>query len=119
MTNVVTYAKNQKRCFCQIRFDDGNRILISISGPPNAAVKVWKMTFFGMIPTQTIWEYSATMAGGFDNYIHGLHLMFPEVKHPLDDLRDRLLGISSITMVRDYLQGIQNKAAPPLIARNA
>jgi len=72
-----------------------------------------------MIPKHTIWEYSAAMAGGFDEYVHGLQLMFPDVKHPLDDIRDRLLGLSSITMARDYLQGIQDKAAPPLISRNA
>ncbi|GAO35921.1 hypothetical protein SCT_1317 [Sulfuricella sp. T08] len=103
MGKVITYAKNNKQCFCQIKFESGERILISISGPPNAAVKIFKLGFFGTIPIQTVWEYSAKIAGDFDAYIHGLQLMFPEIKHPLDDIRDRLLVCTSISEARNYL----------------
>jgi hypothetical protein len=103
MGKVITYAKNSKQCFCQIKFESGERILISIAGPPNAGVKIIKLVFFGIIPTQTVWEYNAKMTGDFDAYIHGLHLMFPDQKHPLDGIRDRLLVCTSILEARSYL----------------
>ena len=62
MAKVVTYANNGRQCFCQIKFESGERILISIAGPPNAGVKIMKL-LLGFIPTQTVWEYTAAMAG--------------------------------------------------------
>ena len=103
MGKVVTYANNSRQCFCQIKFESGDRVLISIAGPPNAGVKIIKL-LFGIIPTQTVWECSAAKAGGFDSYVHKLHRMFPELKHPLDSIRDRLLICKSIPEARDTLQ---------------
>jgi len=109
MGEVVTYANNSQQCYCQIKFESGERVLISISGPPNAGVKIMKL-LFGIIPTQIVWECSATMAGGFDSYVHKLHLMFPELKHPLDRIRDRLLTCKSISEARDSLLAVQRTA---------
>ncbi|OFW09675.1 MAG: hypothetical protein A3H27_00715 [Acidobacteria bacterium RIFCSPLOWO2_02_FULL_59_13] len=114
MGQVVTYAKNRKQCFCQIKFESKERVLISISGPPSAAVKILKLGFFGMVPTGIVWEYSASIAGDFDSYIHGLQLMFPDPKHPLDDIRDRLLKCKSISEAHDYLLTTQRMAAVPM-----
>src|SRR6266480_1316781 len=111
MGKVVTYANNNRQCFCQIKFDSGERVLISITGRPNAGVKIMKLRF-GIIPTQTVWECSAAMAGGFDNWIHKLHLMFPEVEHPLDSIRDHLLTCKSISEARDSLLAVQQSASP-------
>jgi hypothetical protein len=61
---VVTYANDAKRCFCQIRLDNGDRILISFASVPTASVKVMKLALGGMIPVQTVWEYTLAMAGG-------------------------------------------------------
>jgi len=111
MGKVVTYANNSRQCFCQIKFESGERVLISIAGPPNAGIKIIKM-LFGIFPTQTVWECSAAMAGGFDSYVHKLHLMFPELKHPLDSIRDRLLACNSISEARDSLLVVQRGASP-------
>ena len=110
MAKVVTYANNSSQCFCQIKFESGDRVLISIAGPPNAGVKIMKL-LFGIIPTETIWECTAAMAGGFDSYVHKLHLMFPELKHPLDSIRDHLLTCKSIPEARDSLLKIQRAAS--------
>lgn len=108
MGKVVTYAKNSRQCFCQIKFESGERILISIAGTPAASVKIMKLGLLGIFPMQTIWEYNAAMSGGFDAYVHNLCLMFPdpspkEPKHPLDNIRDYLLPCRSIREAMDSL----------------
>lgn len=110
MAKVVTYANNASQCFCQIKFESGERVLISIAGPPNAGVKIMKL-LLGLIPTETVWECSASLAGGFDKYIHKLQLMFPEVKHPLDSFRDRLLPCKSVSEAREYLLAAERSAS--------
>jgi len=110
MASVVTYANNSTQCFCQIKFDSGERVLVSISGPPNAGVKIIKL-LLGIIPRETIWECSAAMAGGFNNYVHKLHLMFPEAKHPLDSFRDRLLTCRSISEAKESLLAAERAAS--------
>lgn len=111
MGSIVTYANNSRQCFCQIKFESGERVLISISGPPNAGVKIMKL-LLGFIPTRTVWECTATMAGDFDSYVHRLHLMFPEFKHPLDSFRDHLLTCRSISEASDSLLKLQRTVSP-------
>ena len=107
MSSVVTYANNQRQCFCQIRFDSGERVLISIASLPTPSLKVVRMALGGLIPRQTVWEYNATMAGGSDVYVRGLMKMFPPAPngpiHPLDIIRDTLLRCSSIDDARRTL----------------
>jgi hypothetical protein len=108
MGEVVTYANNTRQCFCQIKFESGERVLISIAGAPTPSVKIMKIGFLGMIPTQTIWEYNPTMAGGYEAYVRKMMLMFQdpntsEPKHPLDILSDRLLPCRSIPEAQDSL----------------
>jgi hypothetical protein len=107
MSRVVTYANNKYQCYCQIRLDSGERILISIANAPRPSVKIMKL-FLGFWPLQTIWEYNPTMAGGYDAYIRKLVRMFhdplaSEPKHPLDTFRDRLLPCKSISEVQNSL----------------
>lgn len=108
MGKVVTYANNKYQCFCQIRLDSGERVLISIASAPTPSVKLMKLVFFGLWPIQTIWEYNPTMAGGYEAYVQKMMKMFQdplavEPKHPLDILRDRLLSCRSVSEVRDSL----------------
>ena len=102
MGSVVTYANNSRQCFCQIKFESGERISISIAGPPNAGVKIMKL-LLGMIPTETVWECTAAMTGDFDSYVRRLNLMFRENKHPPDSIRDHLLNCRSIAEAKDSL----------------
>jgi hypothetical protein len=108
MGKVVTYANNKYQCFCQIKLDNGERVLISIANAPTPSVKLRKLGFLGLWPLQTIWEYNPTMAGGYDAYVRKMMKMFQdplagEPKHPLDILRDRLLPCKSISEVRDSM----------------
>lgn len=108
MGKVVTYANNNYQCFCQIKLDNGERVLISIATAPTPCVKLVKLVFFGLWPIQTIWEYNPTMAGGYEAYVRKMMIMFQnpldvEPKHPLDIFRDRLLLCKSISEVRDSL----------------
>jgi hypothetical protein len=56
MGKIITY-KNQgsKGMFCQIRLNSGERVLIGIA---QTGVKISKLSFSGLIPTNTIWESS-------------------------------------------------------------
>jgi hypothetical protein len=108
MSKVITYANSKHLCYCQIKLDSGERVLISIITVPKPSVQLKKLCFFGLWPIQTIWEYNPTMAGGYDAYVQKMMIMFQdpsatEPKHPLDVLRDRLLQCKSIPEVRDSL----------------
>jgi hypothetical protein len=105
MSKVITYANSKHLCYCQIKLDSGERVLISIATAPKPSVQIKKLCFFGLWPIQTIWEYNPTMAGGYDAYVRKMMQMFQdpsvlEPKHPLDVLRDRLLLCTSISEVR-------------------
>jgi len=106
----VTYANNARQCFCQIKFESGERVLISIAGPPSAGVKIMKL-LLGLIPTETVWECSAATVGSFDRYVHKLQLMFSELKHPLDSIRDHMLACKSISEARESLLAVEQRAS--------
>ena len=112
MSRVVTYANNKLQCFCHIQLDSKERILISIASLPSPGVKVIKLGLGGLLPKETIWEYSAKSAGDVNTYVETVMGMFhtPEsvstsdaIKHPLDDFRDRLLPLRSIAEVNAWL----------------
>lgn len=115
MSSVVTYANNEGQCFCQIKFDSGERVLISIASVPTPSCKILRLVLGGFIPFQTIWEYNSTMAGGPAAYVRGLMKMFPPEPggpiHPLDLIRDTLLRCSSIADARRVLLGRQELAS--------
>jgi hypothetical protein len=116
MGEVVTYANNKVQCFCQIKLESGERILVSIAAAPTPSVKIMKLGFFGLIPIQTIWEHNPTMTGGYDAYVRKMMAMFQdafalEPKHPLDILRDRLLPCTSIADVRESLLDAEHSAS--------
>ncbi len=108
MGKIVNYRNNKYQCFCQIKLENGERVLISIASVPTPSVKLIKLGLLGLVPVQTIWEYNPMMAGGYDSYVQKMMKMFQdpltsEPKHPLDILRDRLLSCRSIPEVRDSL----------------
>ena len=111
MSSVVTYKNNNRMCFCQIRLTNGERVLISIATVPRPAITISKLRF-GVIPTQTIWEYNPTMAGGYESYVRNLIIMFAsdrcQEKHPLDAIRDIILHCDSIDEAQRTLLTIEN-----------
>ena len=103
MSKIVTYKNDKYRCFCEIKLDSGERILISIATIPTPSIKVSKLAI-GLVPVWTIWEYNPTMAGGYEAYARKTFNMFvnPEApKHPLDSIVDTLLPCKSIEEVRN------------------
>lgn len=116
MSKVITYKNDKFRCFCQIKFDNGERILISIASSQNPSVKISKLGLGGLIPIRTIWEFTPTMAGGYDTYVRKLIAMFIDLekntnKHPLDAIRDKLLPSHSIDEAIRILLSAEREAS--------
>ncbi len=99
MSQIVTYVNDARRCFCQIKLDSGERVLISIAGLPNPSIKVLRLALAGLIPLGSIWEHNLKLAGSLDKYVSQLLKMFPPNEagsmHPLDLVRDILLKCAS------------------------
>jgi len=115
VSTVVTYRNNERQCFCQIKFDTGERVLISIAAAPTPSVKVLRLTLGGLLPRQTIWEYNPTMPGGYNAYVENMMRMFhptnDEAAHPLDVIRDTLLPCSSLEEARRKLLNCESQAS--------
>ena len=87
MSKVIAYKNSDRVCFCQIRFDNKERVLVSYANVPEPGFKVIKL-LAGIIPFTTIWEYSVTGAGEKEAS-EKLIEMFTDgkkkgVTHPLD-----------------------------------
>lgn len=115
MTSVVTYANNERQSFCQLKFDTGERVLVSIAGLPKPSIKIMRLAFGGLVPFKTIWEYNAAMADSPSSYVRNIMTMFPPDQHgsiePLDVIRDTLLRCSSLDEVNRVLQERQASLA--------
>lgn len=57
MSKIVTYKNSARGKYCQIKLDDGNRILISIA---QTGIKVYKLRLAGLIPSGTIFDISTS-----------------------------------------------------------
>ena len=107
MSEVITYKNDEFACFCQIKLDSDERILISIASAPTPSIKIMELDLEGIAPTKTIWEFSPIMAGGYAAYIEKMIKMFvdseleanDEIKQPLDAIRDKLLPCHSVKEV--------------------
>lgn len=101
MGKVITY-KNEgaKGVFSQIKLDSGERVLISIAANE---IKIFKLKFFGAIPSATIWEYpnlyeffDLLTANGYS-------------EHPLDVLVEKVKNFNSIGHLQNELNNfVQN-----------
>jgi hypothetical protein len=92
MSKVIAYQNTDRVCFCQIKFESGERILVSLASLPKPGIKVIKL-LFGIIPYKTIWEFSAA---GEKKAQKRMIEMFsesnsPRAKHPLDAIIIKLL----------------------------
>ena len=81
--------------YCQIQLDSGERILISIA---QTGVKIFKLSFGGLIPTKTIWE-----SDDIDEMINLFVDPNDPVKQPLDAIKDRLIECKSMQEVKQVL----------------
>ena len=114
MSKICTYKNDGKRCFCQIKFDSKERVLISIASTHSPSIRISKL-LFGMIPVRTVWEYNPAMAGGYDAYVRNAMKMFSDfetTKHPLDSIVELLLTCSSIDSAARALLKAERKIEP-------
>ncbi len=98
MGKVIAYISDERRCFCQLKLDSGERILISIA----QSIKIMKLAFGGTIPIKTIW--------GTDNPGREIMQLYPEqskqVRSSTDILnlfKDDLIRCKSIAEVKERL----------------
>ena len=108
MSQVITYANNRFQCFCQVKLDDGERVMVSIASSPSPTIKLLRLGRLGLLPKETLWEWGAEQAGGVDAYVRDVVRVLSigpgELEHPLDSFRDRLLSFKSIGEVRAWLK---------------
>ena len=53
MSEIITYSNSPSGKYCQIKFDHGKRILVSLT---RTEIKIFKMKFLGSVPGDTIFE---------------------------------------------------------------
>jgi hypothetical protein len=84
LTRVTAYRNTDRHCFCQIKFQSGERVLVSIASVPEPGIKVMKL-LFRFFP-KTIWEFNA--AGEKDAHDRMIDMFTdqgaPRASHPLD-----------------------------------
>ncbi len=99
MSKVIAYENTERVCFCQIRFDSREKVLVSVAAVPVPSIKVIRL-LFGIVPYQTIWEFGVPAPEGIENSFNKLVGVLndqkdPRVKHPLDAVIRKLLPCRS------------------------
>jgi hypothetical protein len=117
MGSVVTYKNDGSQCFCQIKFESGERVLISIAGRPQPCIKIMRLAFGGMIPRDCIWELDSRKLEHTGQMAQVVIAMFlkgrEQLVHPLDAIRDALLPCRSIQEAVAVLKGQESRASSP------
>jgi hypothetical protein len=105
----VTYANNATQCFCQVRLESGERILVSGA---QGAIKVFRMRLFGMIPSGCLATLDAHRLSTLFPFEMCYGLLQPEqMAHPLDLLSIVLSGIENVGEIEKFfLWPLQNQA---------
>ncbi|OGG04878.1 hypothetical protein A2Z33_06265 [Candidatus Gottesmanbacteria bacterium RBG_16_52_11] len=104
MSQIITYQKSPSGKYCQIKFDDGNRILISLA---QVGVKISRLKWGGLIPAETILEISTPDL--FSDKYKPVREKLTEISlEPdfLDVFKDLLLPIKSLDEARKTLDKI-------------
>jgi hypothetical protein len=83
-TRVTAYRNTDRHCFCQIKFQSGERVIVSLANVPEPGIKVIKILF--RVFPKTIWEFSAR--GEKDAYSRMIDMFTDQgatrASHPLD-----------------------------------
>jgi hypothetical protein len=107
MGKQITFRNDLNAQFCQIKLEDGKRILISVA---EGYVKIFTLKFFGAIPNKTI--YAGKVMDLFDSnyYQKTIDQLNEETNDPpkygynqLDVFRKVLLPCNSIEEVEQIL----------------
>jgi hypothetical protein len=98
VSKVIAYRNTKRHCFCQIKFDSRERVLVSVASVPEHSIKVVKL-IAGIFPLKTIWEYKAAAADVTDAHKELITLFLGQVEkkanHPLDAIIRKLVPCRS------------------------
>ncbi len=114
VSKVTAYKNTDRHCFCQIKFDSRERILVSVAGVPAHGIRVIEL-LFGVFPYKTIWEYNARAEEQEAAYRELIDLFTgrtgEKACHPLDAIILRLLTCRSCYEAADMLQCAEQEAS--------
>ncbi len=115
MSKVIAYKNTEQHCFCQIKFDSRERILVSIASAPEYSIKVFKL-IAGIFPLKTLWEYKATSTTERDAHKELITLLLgrgeKKADHPLDAIITKLVPCKSCDEAARMLQRAEQEWAP-------
>ncbi len=98
MSKVIAYKNTEQHCFCQMKFDNRERILVSVASTPEHSIKVFKL-IAGIFPLKTLWEYKATASAEKDAHKELITLLLGradnKADHPLDAIITKLVPCRS------------------------
>jgi len=114
MSKVIAYRKTERHCFCQIRFNSRERVMVSIASVPGYSIKVIKL-IFGIFPYKTIWEYSAKETAEKKAHKELINLCLGQTgkkaDHPLDAIIIKLLSCRSCNEAAMMLQRAEQEVS--------
>ncbi len=114
MSKVIAYKNTERHCFCQIKFDSRERILVSVASTPGYSIKVFKL-IAGVFPLKTIWEYKATASVEKDAHKEMITLLLGQTRrktdHPLDAIITKLVPCRSCDEAALILRQAEQEAA--------
>jgi len=87
---VITYKPG---AYCQLKLASGERILISCA---QSGVKIIQLILGGLIPVRTIANWPVSR---LEEAIHVFADLSKPTQHPLDAIKNKLIGCSSIADV--------------------
>ena len=113
MSKVIAYKNTERHCFCQIKFDSRERILVSVASTPEHSIKVFKL-IAGIFPLKTLWEYKAAAAAEKDAHKELVAVLSGQAEkkaaHPLDAIITKLLPCRSCDEAARMLHHAQQEA---------
>ena len=115
MSSTVRQGSDGSASWCEILFDSGERVFISIEVAP-ASTKVTRLVLGGLIPVKTVWKLTPAKVGGYYGYVSCFNRMFSvnKIKRrgPLEAIRDVLLQCSSIEQAHRTLSELEADSMP-------
>lgn len=98
MARVVTYRNEHGYCFCQVRLDSGERVLISIA---QSGIQLRRLALGGLVPRELVAEWPvAHLREAVDLFADPAR----PSQHPLDTIKDKLLTMQSLADLREFLR---------------
>lgn len=104
MGKIITYKNSPSGKFCQIKYEDGNRILISLA---QTGIRISKLKWAGLVPSKIIFDISTTDMVS-DKYKATREKLTEVSLEPdlLDVFKDLLLPCNSLGEVKNKLNEI-------------